>query len=271
MVLRHRRVATSERVRELIDSAFATRYHEVDKMLELSSTAVALAEEKRAELSDDLMAAAWTQYGNALRIAGHNPEAERALDRAATFPTSDLPTKIHLFEVTSSLYRSTGRLDNAISILRSAIEAYRSSGDTAGEARTQNLLGIVYFDKGQPRKALRAYQAALDLLGSDASLESFASASHNLLEGLIADGRLGAAASVMTLLEPFQGRLTSARLSAKAMWMRARLCREQKHFDAARLAYQRAFDLLSTEPRSPELAELAQEMADLLPTADPES
>lgn len=269
MVLRHRRVATSERVRQLIDSAFATRYHEVDKMLELSSTAVALAEERHGELSDDLMASAWTQYGNALRIAGRYPEAERALDRAATFPASDLSTKIHLFEVTSSLYRSTGRLDSATRLLRSAIEAYRSSGDTAGEARTQNLLGIVYLDKGELRKALRAYQAALDLLEPNSPLEFFASTSHNLLEGLIADGRLGAAASVITLLEPLQGQLTSARLSAKAMWMRARLCRELKHFDAARIAYQRAFDLLSTEPRSPELAELAQEMADLLPIIDP--
>lgn len=263
MVLRRRRVASAERVRELIDAAFAARYQEVEAMLELSSRAVVLAEEKRHELPDDLMVAAWTQYGNALRIAGRYSEAEKALERAAAWPTTDEPTRIHRLEITASLYRSTGRFESAARLLTSAIEAYRVLGDTDGEARTHNLLGIVYFDQGDLPQALRAYQTALDLIGSDTALEFFASAAHNLVESLIADGRLSAAAAVLVVLEPFHRSLTSARLSAKATWMRARLYRELGQLDAARLAYKRAHELLSTEPRVPELAELAQEMADL--------
>lgn len=44
MDLRRNRLASAERVRELLDSAFASRYHDVATMLKLSSTAVALAE-----------------------------------------------------------------------------------------------------------------------------------------------------------------------------------------------------------------------------------
>lgn len=94
MVLQRKRVANAERVKELIDSAFAARYQDLTVMLKLSSAAVALAEEKSHELPPDLMVAAWTQYGNALRIAGRYPEAERVLKRATALP---LPTCLRGF------------------------------------------------------------------------------------------------------------------------------------------------------------------------------
>jgi tetratricopeptide (TPR) repeat protein len=257
------RLASAERVRELVDSAFASRYHDLPAMLKLSSAAVALAEEKSDEIPVDLLVAAWTQYGNALRIAGRSEAAERALERAAALPASDPPTKVHLLEVTANLYRSTGRLENAVQSLTLAIDAQKSIGDSNGEARTWNLLGIVYLDMGDRPRALRALQTALDLLGPDAPVDAVAMTGHNLVETLIADGRLSAAASALALLEPFYRRITSARLAAKAEWVRARLCRELKQLHAAQLAYERAYALLSTEPRSPELPNLVKEMAEL--------
>jgi hypothetical protein len=68
MDLRRKGVANAERVRELVDSAFATRYHDLEATLKAASMAVVLAEEKRDELPTDLVVAAWTEYGNALRI-----------------------------------------------------------------------------------------------------------------------------------------------------------------------------------------------------------
>lgn len=86
---------------------------------------------------------------------------------------------------------------------------------------------------------------------------------HNLMEALIHDGRLAAASSALALLEPFYRRITSKRLAAKAEWVRALLCRKLQQFHAAQLAYERAYELLITEPRSPELATLVKEMAEL--------
>lgn len=263
MVLRRTRIASAERVRELIDSAFANRYQDLEAMLDLSSRAVVLAEERRDELPSDLMVAAWTQYGNALRITGRYPEAERALQRAATFSTTDVPTRLHCLEITASLHRSTGRLESAARLLESAIEAYRALGDTDGEARTYNLLGIVHFDRGALTQALQAYKTSFDLLGPDAEVEFFASATINLVESMIADGRLSIAAYALDLLEPFyRRRLTSSRLSAKALWMRARLFKELKQYEVARSSFKQAFKLLSTE-RVPEIADLAREIAEL--------
>ena len=263
MDLRRKRVASAERVKELVDAAFAARYQDLAAMLKLSSRAVALAEEKSDELPSDLVVAAWTQYGNALRIVGSYPEAERALGRAAALPTSDPQTRIHLLEVTASLHRNTGRFESAAHCLTVAIDAYRAIGDSHGEARTYNLLGLVCFDAGDRQRALRAYQTALDLLGPDTPIDVVATTGHNLVETLIADGRLAAATSALALLEPFFRRFPPGSLTAKTEWLRARLCRGLHQLTAARLAYERAYALLSTEPRSPDLAELKKEMAEL--------
>lgn len=256
-------VASAKSVRELVDLAFANRYQNVEMMLSLSSKAVVLAEEQRDALPEDLLAAAWTQYGNALRIMGRYPEAEKALARAASLANADELTRIHCLEVTASLHRSTGRLESAARLLRSAIEAYRSLGDADGEARTQNLLGIVYFDQRDLPQALEAYKTALDLVGPDTALEYYASSAHNLVEALIAEGRLQLAAWILDFLEPFHSRLTSSRLVAKAVWMRGRLYREQKQYGAAHGAFRQAYERLSTESSFPELADLAREIAEL--------
>lgn len=263
MESRRNRLAVAERVKELLESAFASRYHDIEATLRFSSAAVALAEEKRHELPPDLVVAAWTQYGNALRMAGRFNDAEKALDKAAATSVSDASTRAHVHEIKASLHRDTGRFDTAAQFLTVAIDEHRSIGDSLGEARALNLLGIVYMhSKDQPR-SLRAFQAALDLLGPDGPVDALVMTGHNLLEALIHDGRLSAAASAMALLEPFYRRITSARLAAKAEWARARLCRELNHLHAAKLAYERAYEFLSTEPRSPELAMLVKEMAEL--------
>lgn len=268
MVLRCRKTASAEMVRELIDSAFAARYQDVPAMLKLSSTAVALAEEKKEELPADLLVAAWTQYGNALRIAGRYSEAEKALERGHSLPSTVPTTRIHLLEVSASLHRNMGRFETAVHFLKTAIEAHRALEDSLGEARTYNILGIVYFDAGDRAQALHAYQAALNLLGPEAPIDVIATTGHNLLETLIADRRLGAAASSLAVLEPVFRRFPPGRLTAKTEWMRARLCRELEQYSAARLAYERAYALLSSEPSAPELAELAGEMAALPFEAD---
>lgn len=263
MDLQRKRFANAERVRELVDSAFATRYHDLEGTLKTASMAVLLAEENRGDLPTDLIVAAWTEYGNALRLTGRYEESERALERAAAEPSSDLPTRIHLFEVTASLCRLTGKFERAIQILFSAIAAEKSMGNTDGEARHHNHLGIVYLDMDDRPQALRAFKTALDLYGPGAPLDVVTSTGHNLVKTLIADGRLSAAASALALLEPLYRGLTSVRLSAKVEWMRARLCLELKQFPAAKLAYERAYALLITQPRSPELPNLVKEMDEL--------
>lgn len=263
MELRPRGVASAVRVRELVDSAFATRYYDLEATLRTASMAVTLAEEKRSEMSADLLAAAWTEYGNALRISRRYQEAERALERATSEPATDPYTKTHLLEVKATLYRCLRRFDEARDLLLSAIEIQKSIGNLDGEGRHHNHLGIMYFESGDLPEALDAYQASLKFLRFGSSVDALVMTGHNLLETMIADGRLSAAASALALLEPFYRNVTSARLAAKIEWARARLCREQGHLPAAQLAFERAHEHLLAEPKAPELPNLLKEMAEL--------
>src|SRR4051812_18367236 len=107
MILLTRR-GDAQAVRDLVVSAFEARYHNLTELLSLASTAVACAEEQADALPVDLVTAAWTHYGNALRIAGQYQDAERALERAAALPASGLQTRVELLEVRAALHRNTG-------------------------------------------------------------------------------------------------------------------------------------------------------------------
>jgi len=255
--------APAEKIKELVDSSFATRFENLEATLETSTRAVALVEESQVELPEDVVVAAWTQHGNALRLAGRYGEAETALARAGALPVCDLPTGIHLLGVKASLHRNTRRYASAEGFLLSALAAQQSLADPVGLARIYNLLGLVYSDSGDRLQALASFQTALDLLVQGSPRDALATTGHNLFHALIAEGRLEAASAALVSLEPLYQSLTSTRLLAKADWMRARLYRALKQLPASRLAYERAYERLSTDPRSPELAVLIKEVKDL--------
>jgi tetratricopeptide (TPR) repeat protein len=253
----------TEAIKNLVDASFACRYADLAAMLGHSTAAVALVEAVQEELPAEIVARAWTQHGNALRLTGRYGEAECLLDRAAALPVSDLPTGIHLLEVRSSLERNLGRYESAEKCLADALAAYESLADPVGLARTYNLLGLAYSESGDRSQAFRAYQTALSFLGQGAPLDILATTGHNLFHSLIAAGRLDAAEAALASLEPLYSRLTATRLTAKAAWMRARLFRRLRRRLAARRAYDRAYELLRTAQTSPELAQLVQEMAEV--------
>ena len=71
----------AQTARALVHSVFEARYHDLTRLLSLASAAVAFAEERAGGLPAEVVASAWMQYGNALRILGRHEAAERALER----------------------------------------------------------------------------------------------------------------------------------------------------------------------------------------------
>ena len=254
--------AQAETIKALVDSSYASRFIDLGATLGNARLAIDMIEEAPGQLPDELVVAAWTQYGNAHRLLGRNQEAQSALDRAGALPISHLQTKLHLLEVRSCLERNTRRYESAERSLAEALAAHESLADPVGLARTYNLLGLVYSESGARDQALRAFQTAFGFLRQEAPLDLLTTTGHNLFHTLIAVGRLEAAEEALASLVPFYNKLTSPRLAAKASWMRARLFRRLGRRLAARRDYQRAVDLLRTAQDSPELARLVQEMAD---------
>jgi tetratricopeptide (TPR) repeat protein len=255
----------TQKIQDLVASSFPRRYDDLGAMLEDARAAIALVEEPPEELPAVLVVKAWTQLGNAFRLTGSYAEAEKALARAEAIPISDLPTSIHLVEVQASLLRNTGRYECAACLLGCAIAAQEPLENADGKARLYIQLGIVELDTGNRARAVRCFRTALDLLTPDSPPDLLIAAGHNMFQTLIAAGRLAAASTALANLEPAYRRLTSPRIMARAEWMRARLYRAKDQLPAARIAYERAHELLSAETLTPDLAQLTKEMSDICP------
>lgn len=255
--------ATAEEIKHLVASSFAARYHDLAATLEQSRQAADLVESSRSPMPAGLAAAAWTQYGNALRLTGRYDEAETALAKAGGL--QHIPaTAAQLLAVKASLHRNTGRLESAAECLTAAIRKHKAVDDPAGEARLHNLLGVIYEESGKLPQAFRSFRNAMSLFRPDTPPDLVVTTGHNLFGALIAAHRLKDAAAALILLEPNYRHLSSPRIAGKAEWLRARLYLALRRLPAARLAYDRACEILSAEPLSPELADLTAERASLL-------
>jgi tetratricopeptide (TPR) repeat protein len=211
------------RIKDLVESSFQARFED-GRGLQEASTAVLLAE-KDPSIPGDLKAAAWTQYGNALRFSGKLRQAESALKKASSFLTSesDPRTRANLLEITASLHRVRERFAESEACLTEAIEIHKGLGDSQAEARDLILLGIGAYDAIHFSRALDSYQRALSLLNQESNAVLYISACHGLIDTLWAAGRPQAAASAFDLAEPVFREVTEGHLFGKITWLKARI------------------------------------------------
>lgn len=257
----------AQTARALVHSVFEARYHDLTRLLSLAGAAVAFVEERPGVLPAEVVASAWLQSGNALRIIGQHEAAEQALERAGELPVADLQTQVELLEVRAALHRAAGRLEEAVQSLTAALALQRPLGGGPLQSRTYNLLGLVWLESEERPRALDCFRTALERVEPSTPYDLAASAGHNLIETLLAEGQLATASAAMVSLGPLYERVRSSRLSGKAEWMRARLCYALRQIPAARLAYERAYEFLCRDPRAPELPVLTAEMAEIFPLA----
>lgn len=211
------------KIKDLVESSFQARFED-GRGLKAASAAVLLAE-KDPNIPGDLKAAAWTQYGNALRFSGKLRRAESAFDKAAGFltPDSDPRTRANLLEMMASLHRVREHFAKSDACLTEAIEIHRNLGDSQAEARDLILLGISAYDALHFSRALESYQRALSLLSEESDTVLYVSACHGLIDTLWAAGRSQAAASAFDLVEPVFRGVTEGHLFGKITWLKARV------------------------------------------------
>ncbi len=228
--------------------------------MQTASAAVLLAE--KPGTPGDLRAAAWTQYGNALRFSGKFREAEAALEKAFRLltPESDLKTRTNLLEITASLHRECGRLAEAEKCLAEAIEIQQRLGIREEEACDLVLCGICCKDAKHFARALSCHERALQLLDEDSNPILYVSACHGLIDTLTAAGRAEAAAKAFALVQPIYRSVSDVQLVGRIAWQRGRICLALGDKAEAVKAYSEAKSLL-TELSEEEREEFEGEMA----------
>lgn len=134
-------------------------------------------------------ARAWALLGNAARIAGDLPEADRRFERAAAIvrheSVTDLRTLAELRSLAGALRRDQRRFGEAESLLTTAAELLTSLGEDREVARTYLLLTTVHMAAGLPERMLETLAKVRPLIDTTTDRRMYWASVHNEIVGLI--------------------------------------------------------------------------------------
>jgi tetratricopeptide (TPR) repeat protein len=153
----------------LLERSWTLRFENPDQMLELARCAALLADqwsesEYGAREVADLRCRAWTELGNAYRVADELDLADQALDRARdhfVLGTRDELLEARLFDVLASQFAARRFFDLACDILDIVAEIYRRRGDEHLAGRALIMKGIFTGYEGDAEEAVRTIRSGL--------------------------------------------------------------------------------------------------------------
>lgn len=181
----------------LLERAQEVRHTDPKQMVELARQAVLSAgrldpERYGPELVANLRCRAEVELGNACRVADRLDEAERSLERAASYylqGTGDPHLGARLFDVQASLDADRRRFDVACEALDAVHSFYTSRGDQHLAGRTLISKGLYTGYSGDAEEALRLLERGLSLVDAQRDPALAAAAVHNQVRFLADCGR----------------------------------------------------------------------------------
>jgi tetratricopeptide (TPR) repeat protein len=205
--------------------------------IELAELAAAVAERLDPEACGpsvvrDLLGRAWVEAGEARRLAGDLPGAERAARSAAPLLAGGEPAEqLDLLRLEAAIAADHGQFDEADRLLDRAAQACRAAGEP-------HLQASALVERGTLHAAAERYASAIELLregaelleapggndpeeGDDAEADSalLASALHRQAALLFEVGRSGEALEVAGRLHPLYERLGNRAGLLRLRWL----------------------------------------------------
>jgi tetratricopeptide (TPR) repeat protein len=186
----------------------------------------------------DLLGRAWVQAGEARRLAGDLPGAERAWRSASPLLAEASPgERLDLLCLQAAIVADRGRFDEADRLLDHAALACRSAGELQKAARAAIERGTLHATAGRYESAIELLGAGTDLLAApDAPADEtpldcepqpdpalLAAALHRRAELLFEVGRGGEAREVAVRLGPLYERLGDRTGLLRLGWLRGKI------------------------------------------------
>lgn len=149
----------------------------------------------------DALARALAYKANALRALGRLPEADERMRSARSLVRNEDVTdtlvyaEIDWFE--GVLRKDQRRFQEAAELLGRSASLFQIAGERAEASRPLLTLGLMYYNRQEPGKAIETTEAALALLSLESEPYLYFGGRHNLALFLVEEGRFDAAADLL--------------------------------------------------------------------------
>ncbi len=243
------RFASPRLAQILMERSHDARYADPEAMLHWAEVARSVATRCSPEALGsaarlaDLRARAWSQYGNALRVAGRLRDSEEAMITAQGYlktGTGDPALRAKLCEQIASLHTFQRRFDAAIATLNEAVEIYRQIGETHALARTLVQEAIACLYAGLAENAVVLLNRAIPLIDHEEDPHLLLAACHNLVRCYIDLDQPEQALSIYSETRNLYKEFDDSLILLRAGWQEGQLLRDLGHLRAAESALLRA-------------------------------
>lgn len=232
-----------ERCATLLVESWALRTSDPAGMVTLARLAAQLADSLGPEDGSsaeraDFQARAWSELGNALRIAADVPGSESAFAEAllrAERGTGDRQLFARIFDLTASLRISQRRFREARRLLEGIFELHRAAGEhhLAGRALISHGIALLYENEFEQSCRYIAHGLGQIDPGREPALAL--SAVHNLLIGAVEAGSYELAARWIATSRALYEQRGSAIDQIKLRWLEGRIEAGRGDLEAAEL------------------------------------
>lgn len=190
----------------LLRKSYELRFSDPKRMLTLAENAAGVAKHIKPEkypwpgFVADLRAKAFSELGNAYRLALRFQDAEVAFNKAREFldeGTGDPLLRARTLDLEASLRSSQRRLDDAIRLLDQAYSLYQDAGDPHLAGRALIKQGNGMRCQGYPRKAVDVLERGLKVIEPNRDSHLVSIAQQVLLDALADCGEYNRASRLL--------------------------------------------------------------------------
>jgi tetratricopeptide (TPR) repeat protein len=175
----------------------------------------------------DAFARAIAYKANSLRALGRLPEAEermrsaRSLVRHEDVTDTTVYAEIDWFE--GVLRRDQRRFKESAELLARSSSLFQLAGDRTEAARPLLALGLMYYDRQEPSKAIETTEAALVHLSPEAEPHLYLCGRHNLALFLVEQGKFDAAADLLQSDAELYERFADPWTALRQVWLKGKI------------------------------------------------
>ncbi len=175
----------------------------------------------------DALARATAYKANALRALGRLPEADERMRGARSLVRNEDVTDTLVYAeidgIEGVLRKDQRRFQESAELLVRSASLFQLAGERIEAARPLLTLGLMYYDRQEPGKAIETTETALVHLSPEAEPHLYLCGRHNLALFLVEQGKFDAAADLLEADAELYERFADPWTALRQVWLKGKI------------------------------------------------